>query len=304
MKIGLIGINSLHQEEHFKSVHQSLKKNLHGVFSHSQEILPICSAYGVKLYQSTNKLFEDVKAVYFAYSIKPNYDFAINALKNSCHLFIEDVSELSMQEIKQLYKVAFEANVTIQLKLTKSFSPEYIQASDYISDPKLIDINTNFSKRLRQNDYFPEILNNIHVASNEIQSGIKKIYSLALPIDNNHFSLVHIRLDFDNGAIVNMKFNNISSEDENVIFFHNKENAVEINFIKHFTTVHKFEDGQVTREELALSKETALNSEIKNFINSCQDTENQNISESPAELKMIQATREIIEQLNQITRPN
>lgn len=304
MKIGLIGINKLNQEKHFKSIYQSLDKNLKGIFSPSEDILPICSSYYIKLYQSTNELFENTDAIYFAGSLKPNVDFAINALKNSCHLFIEDISEITVQEIKKLYKVASEANVTIQLKLTKSFSQEYLQASDYLSNTKLIDFNTNFSKRLRQDDYFSEILNNIYIANKEIQSGIKKISSLTLPIDNNHFSLIHIRLDFDNGAIVNMKFNNISNEDENIMIFHNKENAVDINFSKHFTTIYKIENGQVIREELIISTEAALDSEIKNFIYSCKNTKNQNISESPEELKKIQATHEIIERIKQSTRPN
>jgi hypothetical protein len=301
MKIGLIGIHKLNQKEHFQSIHQSLDKNLYGIYSHSEEILPIFSSFPIKLFRSTNELFENVDAVYFANSLKPNIDFAINSLKNSCHLFIEDISEISIQKIRELYKVAFEASVTIQLKLTKSFSPEYVQASDYLSNPKLIDINAKFSKRLRKDDYFSEILNNLFIANKEIQSAIKKISALVLPIGSNHFSLIHIRLDFDNGAIVNMKFNNVSNEDDNIFMFHNNENVVDINFRKHFTTIYKFEEGQVIREELNISKDTASSSEIKSFILAYKDTKNQNISDSPEELKIIQATHEIIERLNQST---
>lgn len=304
MKIGLIGINKSNQEEHFRSIQQSLDKNLNGIFSPSEEILPICSNFHIKLYQSTNELFENNDAIYFAGSLKPNMEFAINALKNSCHLFIEDISEITVQEIKKLYKVASEASVTIQLKLTKSFSQEYLQASDYLSNPKLIDFNTNFSKRIRHEDYFSEILNNLYIANKKIQSGVKKISSLVLPFDKNHLSLVHIRVDFDNGAIVNMKFNNISNEDENIMIFHNKENTVDINFSKHFTTIYKIENGQVIREELNISNDAALDSEIKNFIFSYKNTKSQNISESPKELKTIQATHEIIERIKQSTRPN
>jgi predicted dehydrogenase len=304
MKIGLIGINKSDQEEHFKTIHKSLEKSLNGIFSPSVDILPICSSYQIKLYQSTNELFENSDAIYFAGSLKPNFDFAINALKNSCHLFIEEISEISVPEIKTLYKLASEANVTIQLKLTKSFSQEYLQASDYLFKPKLIDINTNFSKRLRHEDYFTEILNNLYIANKEIQSRVKKISTLVLPIDKNYLGLVHIRLDFNNGAIINMKFNNISKEDENIMTFHNKENSVDVNFNKHFTTVCKIEKGQVIREELSVSKDDASKTEIKNFIHSFKNTKNQNISESPEELKTIQATHEIIERIKQSTRPN
>ena len=92
MKIGLIGINSVKEEDHFAKIYNTLDKQLHGFFSpHSEEILPISQNYKVKLYYSANELFEKVDAIYFASSLKPNYDFAIDALKKSCHLFIEDI---------------------------------------------------------------------------------------------------------------------------------------------------------------------------------------------------------------------
>ena len=303
MKIGLIGINTLNQEEHFKLIHQTLHKNLYGIFSHSEEILPISANYNIKLFQSTNELFEKVDAVYFANSLKPNFDFAINALKKSCHLFIEDVSMLTINEVKQLYKVAFEARTKIQLKLTKSFTPEYIEVRDYLSEPKFIEINKNFSKFLRYDDYFSEILNNLYFANQNIHSGIKKISSLTLPIDNNHFSLVNIRLDYDNGAVVNMKFNSIANEDERSVTFHEKDRMIHINFGKHFAIEHKFVEGQITRQEFNIPNETAFNIEMINFINSCQHLDIQNISESPTELKIIQLTHDIKERLIQSSQP-
>lgn len=303
MKIGLIGINSLQQEEHFKIIHQALAKNLHGIFSHSEEVIPISANYNIKLYRSSNELFEKVDAVYFANSVKPNFDFAINALKKSCHLFIENISMLTIEEVRQLYKVAFEARTKIQLKLTKSFTPEFIEVKNYISNPKLIEISNSFSKLLRLDDYFSEILNNLFFANYNIQSAIKKVSPLALPLDNSHFSLVHIRLDYDNGAVVNMKFNNISKENESTVTFYKKDEITSIDFIKHFAIKHKIAEGQVTRQEFYIANETAFNTEMVNFINSCKDIELQNVSEHPTELKIIQATQEIKDKLIQVSHP-
>lgn len=303
MKIGIIGINTLQQEEHFKIIHQALGKNLQGIFSHSEEAIPISTNYNIKLYKSSNELFEKVDAVYFANSVKPNFDYAINALKKACHLFIENISMLSIDEVKQLYKVAFEARTKIQLKLTKSFTPEFSEVRNFISDSKLIEISNSFSKLLRLDDYFSEILNNLFFTNQNIQSGIKKISPLALPLDNNHFSLVQIRLDYDNGAVVNMKFNNISKEDESTVTFHKKDEIIYIDFIKHYAIKHKIAEGQVARQEFLITNETAFNTEMVNFIKSCKDIEMQNISEHPAELKIIQATQEIKDRLIQLFHP-
>ncbi|MFC2151342.1 Gfo/Idh/MocA family oxidoreductase [Bacteroidota bacterium] len=303
MKIGLIGINTLEKEEHFKLIRQSLHKNLFGLYSHSEDILPLSSNYHVKLFHSTNELFENVDAVYFAGSLKPNYDFALNAIKKSCHIYLEDISTLSFEQVKQLYKVAFEARTKIQLKLTKSFTPEYIEVRDFLKQPKLIEIEKFFSKFLRHEEYFTEILNNLYFADQNIHSGVKKISSLVLPIDNNHFSLVHFRLDYDNGAVVNMKFNNIANENKSKVTFHEKDRIIYIDFVKHFATKHRLTEGQISRREFNIPRQTAFNIEILNFINSCQNLDMQNISESPTELKLIQVTHEIIERILQSSIP-
>ncbi len=303
MKVGLIGINSINQEEHFKVIHSALQKSLSGLFSHSQEILPISSNYNVKHFHSTNDLFEKCDAIYFACSLKPNYDFAVNALKNSCHLFIEDISTLSIDEVKHLYKLAFEARVKIQLKLTKSFTPEYLEAQDYLNEPKFIVINKNNSKFIRLNDYFYEILNNLYFAHQSIQSGVKNFSSFVLPFDNSHFSLVYIQINYDNGAILNLKLNSISAENENFVDIHEKDRIIHINFENHFATKQKFLDGQITRKEFKIRIQEAFKNEISYFIESCQDFDVQSLSEFPTEIKLIKLAHEIKHKIIQSTHP-
>ncbi len=112
MKIGIIGINSSIEESKVEQLKNSLGDHLYGIFSHHrEEILPLSKRFDLDLFSSAHLLFESVDAIYFANSLKPNIEFAINALKNSCHLFIEDISELSLEEIKQFYKLAVEAQI-------------------------------------------------------------------------------------------------------------------------------------------------------------------------------------------------
>ena len=302
MKIGLIGINSLKDEDRFLLIKNALKKNLYGIFApHSEDVIPISKSYKIKNFPSANEMFDKVNAVYFANSLKLNYDFAIAALKKSCNLFIEDISTLNIEEIKQLYKVAFEGRTKIHIKHTKSFSPEYIELTDYIDNPKLIELNTNFTVLLRKRDYFAELFNNLYFADIIIKSTIKKISTTALPVDTNHYSLIHSRTDYDNGATVNIKFNNLSSIDDNNVTIHQKNEILEINFTNHYAITHKIENGKILRTEYNIQNKNAFHNEITYFINSCNDSDSQNISESPAVLKTIQNTHLIMNYLDQIS---
>lgn len=303
MKIGLIGINSLKQEEHFKAIHQSLKKRLQGFFSHSEEVLAISSSYKIKNFISTNELFKHSDAIYFAGKLKPNYDFAINALKNACHLFIEDISTLTIDEVKRLYKVAFEAGKKIQLKFTQSFAPEFLESKNYISDPKYIEIDKKFTKFLRLEDYFTEILNGLYFAHENIQSGVKRMSNFTLPYDSNHFSLVQFQLEYDNGAVVNIKYNCISPIKESTTNIHEKDRIIHIDFEKHFACKHKLIEGEIHRKEFPIPKEIDSENEILTFMESCQDIDMQNISEFPTELKLIKLAHEIKDKLIQSTHP-
>jgi len=298
MKIGLIGIDTMDDVKHFENIQAAIHKNLYGIFSpKSNEILPISKNYKIELFHSVNDLIEKVDSVYFAKSLKPNLEFAIQALKGSCHLFIEDISMLSIDEIKLLYKLAFEAHTKIQLKVSKSFSPEFLEVRDFIHEPKLIEITRKTSLGFRIDEYFNELLNYHYIASQHINSGIKKISTLALPLMATHYSLVYIRADFDNGAVLQIKFDHLADEDEETINFYQKEQIVQIDLLKQFANKQKFDRGHIVRSEYNIKDKKAFHIEILNFIKSIQNIDIQNISESPAILRIIQNVQSIQEKL-------
>lgn len=304
MKAGLIGINSIHEEDHFLKIKDALKNNLKIMYAPNiSDIIPISKSHSVETSSTTNDLFSRVDIVYFAKSLKTNYDFALNALKNSCHIFIEDISELSLDEIKQLYKLAFEARSKIQLKLSKVFTPEFLDIKDEIIDPQVVDIINHYPSFLRKKDYYYEILNNLNFANSQINSSIKKTNIKVIPYDYNHYSLIHIRINYDNGSVVDMKFNNIADDEENYAVFYESTKNTKIDFINHFAVQLQFENGSTSRTELPTKTESAFNIEILNFINACKNLDIQSISESPTELKIIQATEDIMEQLSQTRKP-
>lgn len=298
MKIGIIGINSIKDNNRFVSINDALKKDLYGLFSpHSEEVMPICRNFKKKYYSSTNELFEKVDAVYFAGNLKPNFDFALNAIKKSCNLFIEDISALTTEEIKHLFKVALEARTFVQLKLSKSFSSIFLNVKDLIINPKLIEISKNYKSHIRSSDYFVEILNNLNIANHYFRSGIKKVYVLSVPAEAIHFSLVQIRIDYDNGAVLNMKLNNISIQETDNAQFFEADRTTDIDFINYFAILQQLTNGQVSRQEFSKKNDNPLKTELSEFIHSCKNQNLQNISEKPPILKVIQTSQEIMDKL-------
>jgi len=298
MKIGIIGINSAKDNDRFVLINEALKKDLHGLFSpHLEEIMPICRNYKKKHYSSTNELFEKVDAVYFAGNLKSNFEFALNAIKNSCNLFIEDISELTTDEIKYLFKVALEARTFVQLKMSKSFSSIFIHVKELIVNPKLIEISKCYKSLIRSSDYFVEILNNLNITNQYFKSGIKKTSVLSVPVEINHYSLVQIRVDYDNGAVLNMKFNTISTQESNHTQIYEAEQTFNIDFTNNFAIRQQFIKGQITRNEFSKKNENPLKTELTEFINTCENVDLQNISENPPILKIIQKSQEIMDEL-------
>lgn len=305
MKVGLIGINSLQEEQHFVEIKNALQNNLSAIYSpNPADLIPISRTHNIEMSKSASELFDNVDAVYIANSLKLNYTYAIDALKKSRHLFVDDISELTIDEVKQLYKLAAEGRTTIQLKLSLIFAPEYIEIKESIYQPKLIEINKSYPTFIRQKDYFSEILNLLNFAGKSIKSSIKKIATQALPISNNHFSLISIHISYDNGAILNIKLNNLSDEEETVATFHENDRIIQIDFHKHYSIKQQFIDGALKRNEYPTNNKSAFHIEMLNFLNSCENPESQSISDSPTELKTIQATYSILEQIKQSNKTN
>jgi len=305
MKIGIIGINNSIEESKVEQLKKALGNNLYGIFSHHREdILPLSKRFDLDLFSSANLLFENVDAIYFANSLKTNFDFAINALKNSCHLFIEDISELSLDEIKQVYKLAVEAQIKVHIKNAYLFAPEYMAASSSISLPQLIEITQEQNFFFRPKNYFYEIFNDVSLAITIANSGVKKTSINAIPLDLNHFSLIYIRLDFDNGCQTTIKYNNISKEKQNFATFYQSNQLIKIDFSNHQASKFDIIHGQIITTDFKTEENSPTDIELKHFVQSVTSENNEKISETPNELYMIQVTQTIMEKLYQLLNPS
>jgi len=304
MKIGIIGINSSTEESKVEQLKNSLESNLYGIFSpHREEILPLSKRFDLDLFSSAHLLFETVDAIYFANSLKPNIEFAIKKKKKSCYLFIEDISELSLEEIKQIYKIALEAQIKIHIKNAYLFAPEYLIASSSISLPQLIEINQEQNFFFRPKNYFYEIFNDVSLAITTASSGVKKISVNAIPIDLNHFSLIYIRLDFDNGCQTTIKYNNISKDKQNTATFYQSNQLIKIDFSNHLALKQDIIHGQIITTDFKTETKSSIDIELKHFLHLVKSDNNTNISETPNELYMIQVTQTIMEKLYQLLNP-
>lgn len=300
MKIGLFGIDSNVDENYFLQLKGNLNDSLSGIYSHKHnELLPISQKFGIKIYHSTDEIFSDVEIVYFAKSLKSNIEFAIKAIKNSCHLFLEDISNVEMDDLKQLFKVAFEAGINIHIKQTKKFTQEFLELSDYIESPKLVELSINYNKLIRKQEYYNVILENLLYIEEIVNSKIKKISSTAIPIDIAHFSFIHVNIHFDNGSDAFIKINNLTSESAEVHKIYQRNGTLEIDFEKHFAIKHNYYDGQIIRNEFSIENKSALSNELSLFINQCKSEENNYLTESPSILKTIHHTNILFEQLEQ-----
>ncbi|OFX90135.1 MAG: hypothetical protein A2W99_17595 [Bacteroidetes bacterium GWF2_33_16] len=304
MKIGIIGINTSIEESKVGQLKQAFGNNLYGIFSpHKEDVLPVSKQFDLDLFSSAHLLFENVDAIYFANSLKPNFEFAINALKNSCHLFIEDISELSLDEIKQLYKLTVEAQIKIHIKNAYLFAPEYLAASSSITLPQLIEITQEHNFFFRPKNYFYEIFNDISLAITVANSGVKKISVNAIPIDLNHFSLIYIRLDFDNGCQTTIKYNNISKEKQNIATFYQANQLIKIDFSNHVASKLDIIHGQIITTDFKMDITSPIDIELRHFVKSVESDNNEKISETPNELYMIQVTQNIMDRLYQLLNP-
>lgn len=300
MKIGLFGIDSNVDENYFLQLKETFNDSFSGIYSHKHnELLPISQKFGIKTYNSSDEIFADVDIVYFAKSLKLNIEFAIKAIKNSCHLFIEDVSNVEIDDLKQLFKVAFEAGINIHIKQTKNFTQEYIELSDYIETPKFVELNIDYNKLIRKQDYYNILLENLIYIEEIVSSKIKKISSTAIPIDIAHFSFIHINIHFDNGSDALLKINNLASDFAETHMIYQKNGNLEIDFNKHFAVKQDFSEGQITRDEFNIQTKPPLGNELDYFINQCKCTDKEFISESPSLLKTIHHTKTLHNQIEQ-----
>ena len=245
LKIGILGVGHL-GKIHIKCIKEIDNYNLLGFYdTDEQTALLVEAQYSIKRYNSIDELIDDVEVVDIVTPTLSHYECAAKALKKGKHVFIEKPLTTSLEEARELIKIAGEANVKVQVGHVERFNPAFLAAFPYFNNPMFIE-NHRLAEFNPRGCDVPVILDlmihDIDIILSVVKSEIKKISASGVAVISETPDIANARIEFENGCVANLTASRISLKNMRKSRFFQKDAYISIDFLKKETEIVKMED--------------------------------------------------------------
>src|ERR1035437_9852136 len=131
LKIGVLGAGHL-GKIHIKCIKEIADYELIG-FNDSDDgnATKVEAEFGIKRFLSLDELIDSVDVVDIVTPTISHFEYASAALRKFRHVFIEKPIVTTLEEAKELIKIAGEANVKVQVGHVERFNPAFLAAEPY-----------------------------------------------------------------------------------------------------------------------------------------------------------------------------
>ena len=271
LKIGVIGAGSL-GESHIKLLKGISDFELVGFYDSNQSYKDkVASSLNVKSFNDYEELINSVDVVDIVKPSISHFDYAVNAIKNSKHVFIEKPVTNTVDEAKQLLELAEEANVKVQVGHVERFNPAFIAALPYISNPTFIETHRmiEFDPKTANIPVVMDLMSHdLDIILSVVNSNIKSIRAKGVEVIGNTPDIVNAVVEFDNGCVANLTASRISLKNERISKFYQRDAHIKIDYLAQETSLISLKKNgktEICSRNLKIDKGNPLKTELEEF---------------------------------------
>lgn len=245
LKIGVLGAGHL-GKIHIKCLQEISDYDLVGFFDADEgNSIKVEQEYKIKRWTSLDELIDSADVVDIVTPTVSHFECASEALRKFRHVFIEKPIVTSLEEAKELIKIAGEANVKVQVGHVERFNPAFLAAEPFLNKPMFIESHRLSQFNPRGTDV-PVILDlmihDIDIVLSVVKSNIRKISASGVSIVSDSPDIANARLEFDNGCVANLTASRISLKQMRKCRFFQRDAYISVDFLKKEAEVVRIKD--------------------------------------------------------------
>jgi predicted dehydrogenase len=173
----------------------------------------------------------------------------------SKHVFIEKPLANTVQEARDLMRLAKEADVKVQVGHVERFNPAFISALPYLGQPMFIETHRLAQFNPRGTDVsvvLDLMIHDIDIVLSVVKSSVKKISTSGVAVVSDTPDIANARIEFDNGCVANLTASRISLKNMRKSRFFQKDAYISVDFLKKSTEVVRLKEVEGTPDPLAV----------------------------------------------------
>lgn len=242
LKVGILGVGHL-GKFHLNNWKEIKDITLVGFYDPDDEnARAVIEKYGLKRYDDPQKLMDDCDAVDIVAPTIAHFDLCKAAITKGKHVFVEKPLANTMDEARELVKLAKEANVKIQVGHVERFNPAFTALKGYAIEPLFIEVHRLAQFNPRGTDVsviLDLMIHDIDIILTLVKSNVKIISANGVAVMSDTPDIANVRIEFDNGCVANLTSSRISMKKMRKIRLFQKDAYIGVDFLAKKTEIIK-----------------------------------------------------------------
>lgn len=245
LKAGLVGAGHL-GKIHLKLLQQSELYELVGF--HDKDVengKKLQEELGYTYFENFDELLSQIDVLDIVTPTLYHYDYAIAAIQNNKHFFIEKPITQTLEQAEEILKLCKENGIKAQVGHVERYNPAFIATKQYIQNPMFIEIHRLAEFNPRGTDVsvvLDLMIHDLDILLSMVKSKVKQIHASGVSVVSKTPDICNARIEFENGCVANLTTSRISMKAMRKSRFFQKDAYISVDFLEKKAEVIRMKD--------------------------------------------------------------
>jgi predicted dehydrogenase len=174
-----------------------------------------------------------------------HFDLCQLALRKGKHVFVEKPLAQSLDEARELVKLAKESNRKCQVGHVERFNPAFLALNTLDVAPRFIEVHRLAEFNPRGTDVsvvLDLMIHDIDIILHLVKSNVSSVSANGVSVISDTPDIANVRLEFDNGCVANLTSSRISLKKMRKMRLFQKDAYIGIDFLERKTEIVRMDE--------------------------------------------------------------
>jgi len=200
----------------------------------------VAEKYQLQRFEEVEKLIDSCDALDIVAPTSFHFDLCELAIKKGKHVFVEKPLANTMDEAKELVKLAKEANIKFQVGHVERFNPAFLALKGQSLNPMFIEVHRLAQFNPRGTDVsviLDLMIHDIDIILSLVKGNVNYISANGVAVMSDTPDIANVRIEFDNGCVANLTSSRISMKKMRKMRLFQKDAYIGIDFLEKKTEI-------------------------------------------------------------------